>query len=294
MIVTQMNGRLGNQLFQYAIARALSIHQGVDCAIDISSANFPYALHPYNIVENLVWLGEEVHGEFIWETDYGYYYNPKLVEGKKDLTLGGSWQSWKYFEDVKDIIKSEFTLKESVGTETKKMEDRILGSADSVCLSIRRGDYLTAQWAKVLGVPLDAYYQEAISHVLSKTKDPHFFIFSDEPSWAKKNFHYTQSVSTTFVDLNEDGSGYRTGREHEDLLLMSQCLHHIIPNSSFSWWGSYLRRGQGIVITPSRWFRDAGLQAVLQTDPSSLFPPDWIQWPVRLPAEPRAFRRQLR
>ena|ERR1035437_3253143 len=294
MIISQLRGRLGNQLFQYAIARALAKRQGVDFAMDTSiNPNFPYAMHPYNIIENLVCL-TEVHGEYVWEPDHGYSYNPSLVEGKKNLTLGGSWQSWKYFEDIKDIIKSEFTLREPVGTETKAMEDRILISADSVCLSIRRGDYLEPQWVKVLGVPLDRYYQEAIAHVTSKVKSPHFFIFSDEPRWAKENFHHTQGVPTTFVDINEDGAGYRTGREHEDLFLMSQCTHHIIPNSSFSWWGSYLRRGQGIAITPSRWFGDAKLQATLQADPSSLFPPDWIQWPIYTPTEPRSLRRPPR
>jgi len=293
MIISQINGRLGNQLFQYAIARALSNRQGVDFAMDISVANFPYAMSPYNIVDHRVYM-LKVHGELVWEPDHGYKYNPTLVEGKKNLTLGGSWQSWKYFEDIKDIIKSEFTLREPVGVETKAMEARILEPSDSVCLSVRRGDYLSPQWTSILAVPLDKYYQEAIAHVRNRLKEPHFFIFSDEPRWAKNNFHYTQDCPTTFVDLNEQGSGYKMGREHEDLFLMSQCKHHIIPNSSFSWWGSYLRRGQGIAIAPSRWFVNRKYQTALQTDPSTLFPPDWIRWSMPIPVEPRSLRRPPR
>ena len=261
MITTRLGGRLGNQMFQYAIARALSIRHGFDFAMDVSSLDFPYALHPFNIIEKFADPFPEIIRRRNWIA-----YDPEQLAGKDNISFDGVWQSYCYFEDCKDTIKSDFTLRDPLSPNTVKMSTIMQQHPESVCLSIRRGDF--AKWPQIFPILTEKFYRDAVGRI----PNAHFFIFSDEPKWAKDNVHYTPSDHTTFVDLNEEGSGYKTGREHEDLYLMSLCKHSIMANSSFSWWGSYLRKNPGMTFYPRPWFSDKRIQA----ETTTLFLPEWV------------------
>ncbi|HEY3415711.1 MAG TPA: alpha-1,2-fucosyltransferase, partial [Armatimonadota bacterium] len=130
----------------------------------------------------------------------------------------------------------------------KAMLDAVTGCA-SVALHIRRGDYVSVKKnLRFNGVCSVEYYQAALDLLLKKVEHPHAFIFSDDIPWARENLHL--NIPTTFVDHND------ARRDYEDLRLLSHCRHHIIANSTFSWWGAWLAAWPGqVVIAPRRWFR---------------------------------------
>ena len=109
------------------------------------------------------------------------------------------------------------------------------------------------------------YYRDAMNLVAERCIRPNYFVFSDDPDWARA--HLRDNVHpTTFVTHND------TGMAHEDLMLMRQCRHNIIANSTFSWWGAWLNDNpQKIVVSPRRWFKNSRGQE------NDLLPSEWIR-----------------
>ena len=175
--------------------------------------------------------------------------------------LLGYWQVHNIAEEISLRLRSEFTFRTSPTGKNSHWLREILGTPDSVSLHIRRGDYtLAAEGNVALSVE---YYARAIAHVRSTLGNPTFFIFSDDIEFAKANIG--RDIACFFIDHNDAFSA------HEDLRLMSACRHHIIANSTFSWWGAWLNPLKGkIVIAPRHW-----LVAHCPTD-NDLFPGDWI------------------
>jgi hypothetical protein len=136
-------------------------------------------------------------------------------------------------------------------------------------LHIRRGDYVNSpSAAKFHGVLPLSYYQQAIETLLLNKPDAHFFIFSDDLPWAKEAL--PKNLKITFVEnaLQADAAA-------QELQLMTECKHHIIANSSLSWWGAWLRQdGKGLVFAPNRWISDNSL------DLSNLLPSSWRRIPA--------------
>jgi len=262
MIIIQLKGGLGNQMFQYAMGRRVAHANNTDLKLDISwfnniGVNYTprkYSLQPFNIIENFASINE------IKALKRGRIHNlTKRILTKErfsnNVYLSGYWQNEKYFKDIEDIIRKEFTLKKPI---RNKYID-LINHTNSVSLHIRRGDYvINPEYRKTLGACPLSYYHKAIRNILNFVTHPHFFIFSDDIKWAKNNLKFKHPV--TFVSNKEQYLLKNTNTDYEDLILMSKCKHNIIANSSFSWWGAWLNSNPDkIVIAPKKWFNDLSL-----------------------------------
>ena len=171
-----------------------------------------------------------------------------------DVWLNGYWQNEKYFDTIQAVIREDFMLGTPPSPANRDVLRRI-EATQSVSLHIRRGDYAsnpaTNQYHGLL--PL-TYYEQAAAKIASWVRDPHFFVFSDDPRWAQE--HLRLGFPTYIININDPEHG------HEDLRLMSTCQHHIIANSSFSWWGAWLSGyPQKLVYAPAQWFSDPTMNA---------------------------------
>ena len=151
------------------------------------------------------------------------------------------------------MIRKEFTVKGMPDPINESYLEKII-DCESVSVHVRRGDYVsnptTAQVHGFLGLE---YYQKAMNTMLEKIDNPHFFVFSDDPEWTERNIKTDAPV--TYIK-------YNGAKNYEDLRLMSTCKHHIIANSSFSWWGAWLSPDrENIIIAPKRWFKSDKLNA---------------------------------
>lgn len=161
----------------------------------------------------------------------------------KNKYFFGLFESSKYFNEYRDVILKEFTPIHAKLAKNKKMYDMIAKS-NSVCITIRRGDFLSERFKENHYVCTPEYFNKAIKEIGKLVPDAHFFVFSDDIEWVKKNMTFPNKVDY------EDG----TDPVWEKLRLMYSCKHFIISNSTFSWWAQYLSRNKDkIVIAPSRW-----------------------------------------
>ncbi len=176
-------------------------------------------------------------------------FDPTILNLPNNVCLDGYWQSEKYFSDIRALLKEEFTLRPPLDGEDRQLAEKIR-SCSAVSLHVRRGDYLTnPHAAKHHGTCDRGYYDQAVSFIKSKIPAAELFIFSDDPYWSESNMRY--DLPTTIVSNTDETD------EGRDLTLMSNCRHHIIANSSFSWWGAWLGADpEKIVIAPKRWFND--------------------------------------
>jgi hypothetical protein len=191
-----------------------------------------------------------------------FQFDPQFLIFPDDVYLDGYWQSDLYFKDIRNILLSELQPIAKPGKENQALLEK-MEEENSVALHIRRGDYLSNPLAaKHHGVCPLHYYQEAIQIIVSKVQNPHFYVFSDDLEWAKKNLDLQFPV--IFVGNNKGDQAF------QDLRLISNCKHQIIANSSFSWWGAWLNLNPDrIVIAPKKWF-------LVDKDTSTLFPSDWL------------------
>jgi hypothetical protein len=199
-------------------------------------------------------------------------FDPSLFELKgvaqRDLFLFGYWQAYPYLENIRPILQAEFKTKTPAPDHYQTYLE-LIRKSESVMLHIRRGDYVDSPpAAKFHGVLSQSYYKKAIESLLLKKPDPHFFIFSDDLPWAKESL--PKNLNITFVE-----NALRTDAAAQELQLMTQCKHHIIANSSLSWWGAWLRQdSNGFVYAPNRWISDTSL------DLSNLLPTSWGRIPA--------------
>ena len=241
MITVNLQGGIGNTLFQYAYARTLTL-----CGVHLYNACNQYGcqLERFNIKLPFT---KRPEGRWISERGLTYDQNPEV---DNPCVLNGYWQCENYFRHIADSIKEEFTLKEEPSVQAKQHADEINKTKNSVMVHVRRGDYLT--WARERhGVLPVEYYIQAAKYFT----DPHFFLFSDDPSCSMPFPHTRVSCLP-----------------HEDLWLMSKCKNAVIANSSFSWWGAWLGAdATGTVIAPKKWFAKGN------EDSRDIVPSRWTQ-----------------
>jgi len=290
MVISNIIGGLGNQMFQYAFGYTVSKEKNAVLKLDISGfASYglrAYQLNLYNLssilasddeIQNLKGRKENLFAKIIRKTKKKpvsfkntYYKEPhfnfdeNVFKLKGDFYFEGYWQSEKYFQNYRKELLEIFSLKNELHIQSKRYQQSIC-TTNSVSLHIRRGDYVTNLPTNTFHGTCDlSYYQKAVELMEKKINKPHFFIFSDDLDWAKDNLDFIDQI--TFVELDKEVP------DHEEMYLMSQCKHNIIANSSFSWWGAWLNKNPNkIVIAPIKWFND------LSIDTNDLIPEDWIR-----------------
>jgi hypothetical protein len=296
MIVTRIIGGLGNQMFQYALGRRLSIERGEPLKLDTSGFE-TYTLHglaldhlalegpraeaeeiralthvPPRFPENLVprkWLPRALRRSRRFAPRHyvereGFRFDPAVLAAPSPLYLDGYWQSERYFETIPDVIRSDFTVPTPLAGRDAEIAD-LIADSKAVSLHVRRGDYASdPKTREIHGLCSLDYYAAAVAHMAGHVDEPRYFVFSDDPTWAAANL--VLPGEPVFVDHNGADTNY------EDLRLMSLCRHHVIANSSFSWWGAWLNeQTDKVVVAPRRWVGDPSLAC------PDICPPDWVR-----------------
>ena len=290
MVIVKLIGGLGNQMFQYAASRSISLSHDVPLKLDLSwfenvgnDTKREYELKHLAIKEEFA-SGEEIkkiakswgpqnifrrfENRFLplrrrsYITQRGTGFDPEMRRLKDNIYLDGFWSNENYFSDIREILMDEFQLRNPSDGVNKNMAEQ-LRTLNSVSIHVRRGDYVanpvTNQYHGLCSVQ---YYERAIYEITQSVKDPHFFLFSDDPQWVKD--HIKISHPAVYVNHNPPAKG------HEDLELMKTCKHQIIANSSFSWWAAWLNPNPGkIIYAPARWSNKL-------PDNKDVIPAQWI------------------
>lgn len=290
MITVRLIGGLGNQMFQYAAARRLAFTRNVAIELDISGFR-DYRLHQgfrlkHLSLPNNVFLRSQDKTNTVvartaeWLARHGlavlpgyrrhivkerhFHFDPAVLDLGDDVYLDGYWQSPKYFADIEDVIRAEFKVRDPLTGRNLEVARRI-GNCASVSLHVRRGDYVSNPTTNLFhGTCSPEYYKAAEEEVRSRHGDVQLFVFSDDPDWADANLCFR---SPAHVVRHNGPEG-----DYEDLRLMSLCQHHIIANSTFSWWAAWLcEYPQKTVVAPRNWFRESGHRA------DDLIPQGWMR-----------------
>ncbi|MCU7521148.1 MAG: alpha-1,2-fucosyltransferase [Ignavibacteria bacterium] len=297
MIICRLKGGLGNQLFQYAIARRLSKKCNCDFKLDISAFqndNFgrDYMLGKFNVIQNIVtseelrtinlWFSNSCKGKllrcgskvlpyyrrYIVNETRPYFYDQNILKIRNNSCLNGYWQNENYFKEIRDILLKEFVVVSKLRGKNKDLADDI-NKTNSVGIHIRRHKGIQSNsvlYKKVVsqyGLVSNEYYNRAVDIIANKQSNIEVFVFSDDIEWAKANLNFTYPI--TFVDNNDEANGY------EDFRLLSLCKHQIIANSTFSWWAAWLNNYHDkVIISPNKW-----VQSLLNI-PNGIYPDNWL------------------
>ena len=292
MIISKIIGGLGNQMFQYAAGRSLSLATGCQLKIDISGFD-NYTLHNgfelgvFNISGEIANPNEVIqltgsHSKvanylkrnlrIVKKTHFierDFFYNPKFFQVKQPVYLDGYWQAYEYSQTYEAKIRSEFTFRGQLDELNYEISKQIC-TTNSVSVHVRRGDYLSNSASSVVhGFIGTDYYNKAIQLVKDRVSSPHFFVFSDDINWAKSNLPLNSNA--VFVSHNTGLTSF------EDMRLMSMCKHNVIANSTFSWWGAWLNINLNkIVVAPKNWFADRTVVPNYNKFIEDLILPNWI------------------
>ena len=181
-------------------------------------------------------------------------YIPEKATKRRNIIVNGYYEAPEYFDDIKEILLDEFTPKQPLLPENQELFNRI-HQTESVCVSVRRGDFLAPQHIRHFYVCTSEYYFKALDEIRNRIKNPVFFFFSDDIQWCKE----------TFSDLPEE-THFEAGTDPvwEKIRLMSACKHFVIANSTFSWWAQYLSKNQNkVVVSPNRFNNRKDFQSPL-------------------------------
>ncbi len=274
----KLQGGLGNQLFQYAAGRSISLANRQRLLLDVSSYRNDYLgrkclLQHFNIAGKIVdrtWLQKLITprtrvnrlftGLSLVEehTEKDFTYKGEWLTTHRPFTFyDGFWQSYKYFEEFRESLLLELTLKDH---SPEALAKRLPQQGPCVAIHVRRTDYLEDDRYGFLG---EEYYSTALRFLGERLENPCFMVFSDDIDWCRQ--HLQTGEQTHYIS---SASGLA---DYEELYLMSLCSHQVIANSSFSWWGAWLNRHPDkMVLRPARPFRDPALLY------ESYYPADWI------------------
>jgi len=278
MIVSVLKGGVGNQLFQYAFARSLSIRTGSTLYFDKSwfstslakktGAIRKIALNDFQVNGKFLpdgyarsitaiaqYLGECTHLKsildnhvFLIDQNNVFPQLKKLRKNRCSLVLiDGFWQSEDFFSNIKRILRQELILNYALTPQDRKIANEIK-TRNSVSLHVRRGDYANSKRTNRRHGVLDMdYYHAAVDRIAGQTKASFIYVFSDDIPWCRENLVFDQPWR-----LVSDNSRKISSELH----IMACCRHHIIANSSFSWWGAWLGEKKGSrIIAPKHWFK---------------------------------------
>lgn len=294
MIISKVFGGLGNQMFQLAAGKALAFKYSSELILDFENISekkekltpreFELSIFDKGdfkllkksdraklLAEELS-LSRKILNKIVRQQICQYYRQPSFnYDGNfssipDNAYLIGYFQSEKFFSPFEEEIRKSFEFPESISDRNKEISEKIKNS-NSVSVHVRRGDYVkVASNLAHHGLCSETYYNAAFAEVKNKVENPVFYFFSDDIDWVKTNF----STGTTAHYIS-----HNTGdQSFEDMRLMSHCKHHIIANSSFSWWGAWLNPSKDkMVIAPKPWFDNPKKEE--QT--VDLIPNNWIR-----------------
>ena len=249
MVIVRLIGGLGNQMFQYACGRRLSIVLHTPLALDLewlnTSRNLPhevYGLAPFTLCPDLTLLprgpSRKSRRSAQVLTERSFAVDRRVLTATGHIYLDGYWQNEAYFADVADQIRKELAPLHPLAAAPMSLAE-LVADEGSVSLHVRRTAYPNS-------LP-PAYYQDAVAEMRRHFDDPRFCVFSDELDWARRELRLPSE--SVFVDVLDPSQPWL------DLVAMSHCRHHIIANSTFSWWGAWLDpRPEKIVLAPRFWF----------------------------------------
>lgn len=282
MIYADMKGNIGNQMFIYACARKLQEETGQKITLNtyylkknyqdykfdldifelnpniiIDDKRIPFFTSTESILYRLIkhihfannFLGKlyfrifSKFNIFVWNDTT--YMPIKLKNKKRNIYISGFWQCPEYLENIREILLKEFSLKKTLRKENMELK-KIIDETNSVCVSIRRGDYLSNPvFKKRHFICDDKYFTSAFKKICCLMENPVLICFSDDPQWVKDNMSFPVK---TFYE--------KTGNSLEEkIILMSSCKNFVLSNSSFSWWIEYLSINENkIVIAPNKWY----------------------------------------
>lgn len=287
MIIVNIKGGLGNQMFQYALGRRLSLIERQDIKFDKTGYRDggyrSYGLGFFNVEQSFANTDEIKRLKYpygpiskIWRLFKSRVlrirytgWEPKKLIQTKNAYLDGYWQSYKYFEDIRETLVKDFSLKIPLEQTHPELLAKI-SSPNSVSLAVRRTDYLLPINLKNIGVCSADYYNRAIKIVEEKITSPSFFVVCDDLDWVRNNIGFHNHPVTFVSELRKNNSI----TDYQELILMSKCKHNIIANSSFSWWSAWLNENPDkIVIAPDVWFNNSSLKI------DDIVFPTWIKLP---------------
>lgn len=294
MIIVELLGGLGNQLFQYCLGRRISLEYGVPLFVDTALLEdtapgrhlvnrkfaldiFDIEIHraplmhrlrysaagmPRSVRGALRLLGVTQPHRRLVEKKFGY--DPDVLKCGRTAYLSGLWQSQEYFKPVQSAIRQDLKFRFTLPVTVSHLSGSIQQS-NSVCVHVRRTDYLSTPThnSPMAYLGLD-YYKNAVELICRRIQNPKFFVFSDDPEWCQKELLFIPNATV----VGTEHAGYK---DSAHLHLMTLCRHFIIPNSTFSWWAAWLSEGTDkVVVMPHAWFKDSSL------DTSGLCPHGWL------------------
>lgn len=296
-------------MFQYACAKSLQLRLGACVKLDAQQsqwhARHQYELDHYSIslpvasirdvnyfcseslpnkkIKRLEWLAKKSQQQKIFRQLFRKYLkinilhpdlhllkeNPEEVNSIEQFPvpayLDGYWQNPAHFQAFDAVIRTDLTLKTNLGQSAAKFKEKILSHSTPVSIHFRRGDYLSRKVSIMFRVLSLSYYKAAMKIVNNSYNDVVYIAFSDDIPWVKQEF---KDLKQKIIYIDGNHAGY------EDLHLMSLCHHHIIANSTFSWWGAWLSNTkEKLVIAPRQW----GLSDTVARNTSGIIPADWIR-----------------
>ena len=290
MIIIQMAGGLANQMFQYALYKQLTgmrktVKMDDEAGFREDAQRNP-ALAAFGIAyerasrqeieemtDSSMAFTARVRRKLFGRQRRAYFEENKCFQPKifdwDDIYLEGYWQSEKYFRDVGNLLKKEFSLESvrrnrdngyGLSEEAERYLNRI-EQGESVSVHVRRGDYLLPQNQDLFGnICTDMYYENAVKKMMESRPDCTFYLFTNDNQWAAERLRERKDFPIVLVELPGN-------RDYETLMLMSRCRHNILANSSFSWWASYLNDNPDKqVIAPAEWMNGWDCSDIYRAD----------------------------
>jgi hypothetical protein len=297
MIIVKLQGGLGNQMFQYALGKALAFRNHDSLKLDLTflldrtpRKNFVFrgydlSIFPikreYTLLSKIARITRipflpfaasrfitKLKDRFSLQSfmpERGDGLQGEILKLSGNLYLDGYWQKEGYFKDIEFEIRKDFSFEGSFLPDSEGLAREIV-STNSICLNVRRGDFVTLPRSiEAHGFIGGEYYRKAVEYMSSKTKISKLFVFSDDMEWCRHNLRF--DFPTAFVDHEHAGKKFS-----QYLRLMSLCKHFIIPNSSFAWWAAWLSQNPDkIVVAPEAWFQNK------EISDKDLVPKSWVR-----------------
>ena len=292
MNIIEMSSGLGNQMFQYALYCTM-LEQGKEVKLNILRYRYRpshngyelgrvFGLAPQYATEGEVaWLADvskdfwsdlrrklgfvrRTHGTVVREEDYNFRYTPDIF-ALDNAYIQGWWQSEKYFLASAGTVRRAFRFQAPLRGRNLQWAEQIRNCL-SVSVHVRRGNYMNKRnFASMGAVCTEKYYNNAVRAMRERLPEtPVYFVFSDDTAWVKSNLDIPQAV---YIEGNTAENAYI------DMQLMSLCRHHIIANSSFSWWGAWLNPAPDkTVLAPAQWF--------IGRERPDVVPDNWTKIPI--------------